>query len=216
LKTPGIVEPNGLDLGEFAALPPEGAFRGRHPELRGRAMILFLGRIHPKKGLDLLIPALARLGKEARLVIAGPDQQGYRTVVEGMIRREGVGDRVIFTGMLHGMERVAALRDADLFVLPSYQENFGIAVAEALAAGTPVVISDQVNIHREIAAAGVGQVVETNVAPLAAAIEAWLGDEKRRRSAGERGRDFVRERYDWRRIAEAWREHYGQWRKRDG
>ena len=117
-------------------------------------------------------------------------------------------DRVIFTGMLRGRERVEALVDADLFVLPSYQENFGIAVIESLAAGTPVVISDQVNICNEIRAAGVGGVVPTQVEPLAPEIARWMSDERLRSDASRRAIPFVRERYDWNQIARRWVEHY--------
>lgn len=113
--------------------------------------MLFLSRIHEKKGLDLLIPAFAaaRTG-DAVLLLAGPDVGGYLATVEQMIRSAGIERRVIYANMLTGRTRLAALGGSDLFVLPSYQENFGIVVVEALAAGTPVLISDQVNIHRHI------------------------------------------------------------------
>jgi glycosyltransferase involved in cell wall biosynthesis len=110
--------------------------------------------------------------------------------------------------MLHGAERIAAMAEADLFALPSYQENFGIAVVEALAAGTPVVISDQVNIHQEISQAGVGGVVPTEIEPLAGELKRWMGDEKLRAGAASKAKAFVRERYDWEKIAARWEEHY--------
>ncbi len=150
-------------------------------------MLLFLSRIHYKKGLDLLIPAIAKLKhQDATLVIVGPDDAGYGQEMQRLAAEKNVQDRVIFAGTLYGGERLPALVDAELFVLPSYQENFGIAVVEALAAGTPVVISDQVNIHREISAAGVGGVVPTQIDALAAELDRWLGDEALRRAAAER------------------------------
>jgi glycosyltransferase involved in cell wall biosynthesis len=205
LKAPAVVEPNGLDLSEFDSLPPRGTFRARFPQIGQRRAVIFLGRLHHKKGLDLLIPAFARgAPADAILVLAGPDDDGYQRKVEQIIEENDLASRVVFTGMLRGRERVEALVDADLFVLPSYQENFGIAVIEALAAGCPVVISDQVNIHTEITAARVGAVVPTEVGALSMEIASWLNDAKLREDVGRRGPAFVRERYDWNRIARDW------------
>lgn len=206
---PAIVEANGVDFQEFDRLPERGTFRAAHPALGERPIVLFMSRLHRKKGLELLIPAFAQLDvPEAQLVIAGPDQGDYRAEVESMMRAHDLGDRVLFTGMLRGSSRVAALADADLFVLPSHQENFGIVVVESLASGTPVVISDQVNIHREITAAGAGGVVPLDAAALAAEMSRWLGDEQRRADAAVRGAAFVRERYDWNQIAARWVDRY--------
>ena len=208
LSPPAIVEPNGLDLAEFNDLPPAGTFRSRHPSLGDRPIVLFLSRIDPKKGLDLLIPAFAAGPKEAMLVIAGPDLAGYRAAVEAMVEKHGLNDRVIFTGMLRGRDRVEAMTAATIFALPSYQENFGIVVAESLAAGVPVVISDQVNIHAEISRAGVGGVVPAQIEPLAAELRRWLEDGSMRAQAAARCRGFVWEHYDWVKIAERWIGHY--------
>jgi glycosyltransferase involved in cell wall biosynthesis len=174
-------------------------------------MLLFLGRIHEKKGFDLLIPALKRLSNaDAMLVIAGPDDGNYQAAVMEMVRQADLAPRVIFTGMLYGSERVAALVDADLFVLPSYQENFGLAVVEALAAGTPVVISDQVNIHHQITANQLGAVVPTNVDALAGELARWLDDPAVRRAASQRARRFVFEEFDRQKLAASWIELYQQ------
>ena len=209
IRAPVVVEPNGIDLREFETLPPPGTFRARYHLPDGTPIVLFLSRLHPKKGLDLLVPAFARIQpSNAVLVIAGPDEDGYQTRVERWVAECGVADRVLFTGMLTGADKLAALADADLFVLPSYQENFGIAVVEALAAGTPVVVSDQVNIWREIVAAGAGAVVRTDVENLAATLTTWLGDSRRREAAAQVGRPFALARYDWTLIAARWREHY--------
>jgi glycosyltransferase involved in cell wall biosynthesis len=211
LKPPAIVEPNGLDMSEFNDLPPRGRFRAPFSIASDRPIVLFLSRIHPKKGLDLLVPAFARGNlADALLVIAGPDDAGYRGEVERMIADNALTGRVLFTGMLKGAARIEALVDADLFALPSYQENFGIAVAESLACGTPVVISDQVNIHPEITAAGVGGVVPLDADRLAGELHRWMTDTPLRQSAVERARPLVRERYDWNQIARRWREHYSR------
>ncbi|MCX5892045.1 MAG: glycosyltransferase, partial [Deltaproteobacteria bacterium] len=118
-----------------------------------------MGRINFKKGLDLLVQALAQVVRrrpDVHLVVAGPDNDGWGARVKDWLKAAGISDYATFTGRLLGEEKPAALRDARMFVLPSYSENFGLAVVEALACGLPVVISDQVNIWREVEAAGAG------------------------------------------------------------
>jgi len=204
-----LIETLGLDLSEFETLPPAGTFRSRYPAIGRRRIVLFLGRLHPCKGLELLIPAFDEVApRDAALVIAGPDSDGYRANLEDQIATRQLTDRVLFTGMLHGAERVAAFADADLFVLPSYHENFGIAVVEALAAGTPVLITNQVNIWQDVAAASVGGVVKTDAQALANELRRWMTDENLRKAAAERARPFVWQRYDWRQIAMRWADHY--------
>lgn len=215
LKSKSIVAPNGVDLHEFGELPSPGTFRSQYPRLGDRPIVLFLSRLHPKKGLDLLVPAFAQIANDvkmsgATLVIAGPDSDGYRAQVEGMAVRHGMMDRVLFTGMVTGVQRIALLAEAKLFVLPSYQENFGNVVIESLAAGTPVIVSDQVNLQAEVKAAGVGGVVPTQVEPLALEMLRWMGDADLRRSAQEKARPFVWENYDWMKIAERWKKLYGE------
>ncbi len=210
LHPPAIVEPNGVDLREFDDLPARRTFRAKHPEIADKPMVLFLSRVHPKKGLDLLVPAFAAAAPpQAMLVIAGPDCDGYAAQVRDAAQRAGIGQRVIFSGMLRGRDRLEPMVDADLFVLPSYQENFGIVVAEALACGCPVIVSDQVNIHPDVYAAGVGQVVPTKIEPLGAALKRWLVDDAQsRQAAAAKAPAFVRERYDWNQIAQRWVGHY--------
>lgn len=209
LRAPAVIESNGVDLSEFAMMPDSGRFRRELPKIGDRPMVLFLSRLHGKKGLDLLIPAFASLeDKNAVLVLAGPDDRGYRVEVEALIAKHGIGDRVTLTGMIKGQQKLAALADADVFVLPSYQENFGIAVVEALAAGTPVIVSDQVNIHDEINKAGVGAVVPTQVESLAKTLDRWLKDEQLRSAAASRTREFVKHNYDWNEIAARWMQRY--------
>ncbi len=209
LRAPSLVEGIGLDWQEFAKAPPRGTFRSRFPMIGGRPMLLFLSRIHYKKGLDYLIDAFAQVrDRESVLVIAGPDVDGYQTEVQKRIVRAGLVDRVIFAGMLTGVDRISAMMDADLFLLPSRQENFGVVVAESLAAGTPVIISDRVNLHPQITAADVGEVVQLDSSKIATAIDTWLADPDRRRAAGERARIFARSQFDWTVLAEHWAGHY--------
>ena len=208
LRSSGIVEPNGIDVPEFERRCERGGFRHAHGISADRAVVLFLGRLHPKKGLDLLLPAFARLAGEPLLVLAGPADEAYRRHLEAELARLNITDRVLFTGMLLGEDKRAAFADADLFVLPSYQENFGIAVAEAMASGLPVVLSDQVNIADEVVRAGAGGVVPTNVDALSAELSRWLSDANLRARAGAIAGQFARGRYDWVGIAGRWTMHY--------
>ncbi|MGH9957479.1 MAG: glycosyltransferase, partial [Pyrinomonadaceae bacterium] len=214
LKAAKIVEPNGVELAEFDPLPPANTFRARY-QLGDRPIVLFMGRLHPKKGLDLLIPAFAQAApKEAALVIAGPGSREYVEKVHALIHHNGLGERTLLPGMLYGQDRIAALTDADLFVLPSYQEAAPIAVIESLAAGTPVVISDRINICDQIANAAVGGVVTPNIPALSKELSNWLGDADRRQRASLKARAFVSEHYDWNRIARCWIDHYGRLAKK--
>lgn len=140
------------------------AFRELLPQLGGRPYLLFLSRIHPKKGCDLLIEAFAAIAKdhpEIDLVMAGPDQMNWRRSLEQRATALGVAQRIFWPGMLSGDAKWGAFLGAEAFVLPSHQENFGIVVAEAMAAGKPVLITDKINIWREVEAVG-GGLVETD------------------------------------------------------
>jgi glycosyltransferase involved in cell wall biosynthesis len=134
-------------------------FYERYPELRNKKLALFMGRIHPKKGCDLLIDAFAKVllqHPEWHLLMAGPDQSGWRAELMRRAFELGLSTRVTWTGMISGALKWGALRAAKVFALPSHQENFGISVVEALAVGLPTVISNKVNIWREIVADGGG------------------------------------------------------------
>ena len=192
LAAPTVTVPNGIDRREFAA-PDPAAFRAGVPELRRHAgpLAVFLGRLHPVKGLEELIPGFARCGVPgAKLALVGPGEASYERKLRRLAAACGAGDRVSFCGMRHGAGRVDALAAADLFVLPSYQENFGVAAAEALACGVPVLLGRGVNLAGEIAGAGVGAVCETDAAALAGELRRWLGDRPACRRAGVRARAF--------------------------
>ena len=201
LKPRAFVIPNGLDWDEFESRPARGAFR-RAQGVGERPLIVFLSRLHHKKGLDLLLPAFAKLSdSRVMLALIGPGERSYVEQLRAQAAQLGVGDRVIVPGMIAGRARLEALRDADLFCLPSYQENFGVSVIEALGVGTPVLISDQVNIHREVAAAGVGEVVPCQVEPLAARLAAMLSDRPRLAEMASRARPWVEGTFRWDAIA---------------
>jgi glycosyltransferase involved in cell wall biosynthesis len=167
----GTAEPKGdpkMELLEFFA---------RYPELRGKNLALFMGRIHPKKGCDLLIEAFAKvLGPHPNwhLVIAGPDQVGWREELNCRAEQLGLAPRMTWTGMLAGTMKWGALRAAEIFVLPSHQENFGIAVAETLAAGVPALISNKVNIWREVEGDRAGMVSEDTLEGICGLLQAYL------------------------------------------
>jgi glycosyltransferase involved in cell wall biosynthesis len=210
-NTPGVVVPLGLDLKEYENLPGPGKFRRRFPEVGEKKIILFLGRLNFKKGLELLAKAFAQVAREredVHLVLAGPADPGYGEKVKKWLADEGLLARATFTGMLLGEEKLAALRDATLFVLPSYSENFGLAVVEAMACGLPVIISDQVNIWREVQEGGAGRVGPCQAAWFAGAMAELLAQEDRRRRLGERGAALVRERFQWSHLARRLEEVY--------
>jgi len=200
---PGVVVPLGLDLTDYSALPEPGTFRRSHPEIGERPILLFLSRLNFKKGLDVLIQATARViaaGIDAHLVLAGPDG-GMEASARRWIAEAGLEGRSTFTGMLRGKDKLAAFVDAALFVLPSLSENFGISVVEAMACGTPVLVSDRVNIWREIVADGAGIAEPPAPDAFAAAMLSLLNDEPRRRAMGQAARASVARRYQWNTIA---------------
>ncbi len=210
LRAPSFVVPNGLDWEQYRTLPPRGALRARWG-LDDAPLVLFLGRLHFKKGLDLLIPAFDEVRKKiaaAQLVIVGPENDDYGEKVRGWVRERGLHNTVHFVGPLHGQDVAQAYVDADVFALPSYTENFGITVAEAMACALPVVISDQVNIHAEITQAGAGLVTHCDVDEVANALVDLLCDTERRRNMGEAGRRLVQEKYTWPAIEEALTREY--------
>ena len=168
--------------GAAAPPPDEGgrlsaALLARWPELRGQRLALFLGRIHEKKGCDLLIEAFAQVSgthPEIRLVMAGPDADGWTNELQQRASRLGVSDRIIWTGMLTGDLKWGAFYASEVFCLPSHQENFGVAVAEALACGRPVLLSDKVNIWREIENDAAGWVAPDTLDGTVSTMSRWL------------------------------------------
>jgi glycosyltransferase involved in cell wall biosynthesis len=174
-----------VGLGTLAPPDADGSyFLGRFPQLRGCRILLFMGRLHPKKGCDLLMEAFAATlaaDPEWRLVFAGPDELGWQGELVARLKELAIADRVIWTGMLRGVEKWAALHAAEVFALPSHQENFGIAVAEALACRVPVLISRAVNIWREIDGATAGLVAPDTLVGTTDLLRRWqaLADSER-------------------------------------
>ncbi len=172
-----VVVPYGISEPEGDPIAQAEVFLASFPALRGRRFLLSMGRIHQKKGCDLLLQAFARVAGEAPdldLVMAGPDQVGWQAALEAMAADLGVAARVHWPGMIAGDLKWGALRSAEAFVLPSHQENFGIAVVEALAAGRPVLISNQVNIWPQIEAEHVGLVDDDTLDGTERLLRRWL------------------------------------------
>lgn len=172
-----IVVPYGIATPTGDADAQKQAVLHRFPELAGKRSLVFLSRVHEKKGCDLLIRAFAKIApsdESLRLVFAGPDQAGCGDGLRALAQQLGIAARIVWTGMLTGDLKWGLLRLAEAFVLPSHQENFGIAVAEALACGTPVLISNKVNIWREIETDRAGIVDEDDEPGTVRLLEKWL------------------------------------------
>ncbi|MGB6546533.1 MAG: glycosyltransferase [Candidatus Acidiferrales bacterium] len=201
-----FVVPCGVDE-EWFSVPESAAERRIAQQLEHLGncpLVVYFGRIDFKKGLDLLAAAfgiVARSNRKARLVLAGPESPGYGAKVRSWLRDANVLERTTFLGPLAGAYRVALLRRARLVVLLSYSENFGQVVAEAMAAGAPVVISDRVNIWPEIERAGAGVVVPCDSGAAAHAIETLLADPVAAREMGTRGREWVEGNWTWAKVA---------------
>jgi glycosyltransferase involved in cell wall biosynthesis len=205
LRGKPVIIPNGINPESFRILPAKGLFRNRLGLNSQTPLILFLGRINFKKGLDLLVPSFSTVAKaypKARLAIVGPDNEGYKTKVRHWCNEQGIEDKTLFADYISLEEVKQAYIDADVFVLPSYTENFGMTVVEAMACGCPVVISNQVNIWREVQAFGAGLVTKLDPRALADAIIQILKDKTVAREMGRLGRSAVMENYSWPNIAE--------------
>ena len=180
-----------------SAPPPDSdhlrhAFFERVSAVQGHRFLLYLGRIHRKKGCDLLLDAFAAIASQdpgLHLVMAGPDQQGWAADLRRIAEQHGLDHRVHWPGMLRGDSKWGAFYSSEAFILPSHQENFGIAVAEALGCGIPVLLADKVNIADEIDADGAGFVEPDTPAGILRLLERWLATpdadraEMRRRAA---------------------------------
>jgi glycosyltransferase involved in cell wall biosynthesis len=209
-----LVVPLAVNISEFERLPARGGIAALYPELAGKQLVVFLGRLAPKKGLNLLVDGFAAIANRfpnAHLVIAGPDEQGVGRQIAARLQKLGMANRSTITGMLVGEAKLSLLADTDVWVLPSYDENFGIAVIEALACGRPVVISDKVNVHPEVSAAGAGLVVSCDANAVAGAIARLLSDNSLAVQLGTNGKRMVAEQFTWDRAARQLSAAYRDW-----
>jgi glycosyltransferase involved in cell wall biosynthesis len=197
LTAPIAIIPNGVQVPERVN---REVFYAAFPQLRDRRIVLYLGRLHYKKGLDLLCRAWATVHTafpDAHLVIAGPDSENTRARIGKMVDEAGTKSSVTFAGMLAGESKWAALAAASVFVLPSYSEGFSVAILEALAMGIPVVISDKCNFP-EVVQNRCGWVTTATAEPVASALKESLAlSEQERSELGSNARSLAQRRYDW-------------------
>lgn len=205
VKTPFAIIPLGLDIAPFRTLPDPAIFRTQY-EIGDAPVILSLGRIDRVKGLDVLIDAFADVHitcPNARLIIAGDGDATLLVELQTQAQSLGVAEQVIWAGFLQGEAKLAALAAANLFVMPSHSENFGIAAVEALAAGLPTIVSTGVAVHHEISEAGAGVAVPVSTAPLANAMRNLLADAPRRAAMRSAALDLAQTRFSQEGMAHA-------------
>lgn len=197
LKNPIAIIPNGIDLSEYVASQDELKKTER--------TILFLSRIHPKKGIELLIEAWSRvpasLKKNWKVRIVGNGEESYINTLNQQINKKGLAEELAIEGPLFHEEKIIAFRDADLFVLPTYSENFGIVILEALASETPVITTKGAP-WEELNSQHAGWWIEIGVDPLVEALtEALKLTDSERRSMGLNGRTLVEANYSIQSVA---------------
>ncbi|MCB1209032.1 MAG: glycosyltransferase, partial [Verrucomicrobiales bacterium] len=193
---PEIV-PLGVDLRGFDTMPDGAEFAAKYPELKGKPFVLFLSRIDPKKGLDLLIPAFASSAAAANtfLVIAGRGDPGYEAKLHAAVAQAGLSNRVVWTGHLAGSLKLSALSSATLFVLPSHSENFGIALLEAMAAGCACISSPEVALAKDVAEDNAVEIVPRSIEDWSRALDRLIRNAPRRELLSKNARRVAHERY---------------------
>ena len=172
---------------------------------RKKKIILFLGRINWIKGLDILVKAYSRLAKErsdVHLLIVGSDEERYGEKVKSWLKNESISARVTFTGMLTSREKLEAFTGSDVFALPSYSENFGMAAVEAMACNVPVIISNKVGIYKEVESTKAGLIIATNPNELYDALVKLLDNKRESLEMGKRGRKLVEEHFAIEKVAD--------------
>ncbi len=209
-KDNGAVLPLVMDLSPFEKLPGAELARQRFPALQtSDTKLLFLSRVHPKKGVDLLIRAVGELRKRSRkvtLLAAGPAEPGYVEQLKQLAGQLGIEDRIEFPGMVRGEEKLSLYQAADVFVLPTSQENFGLVLLEAMACRLPVITTRGVDIWKELAEAGAA-ITERDPQAIASAIEDMLRTSNLS-ERGEKGRAWVFENMNPHCVASKYQELY--------
>ena len=198
----GVVIPLGGDVPEGDAASLRSAFFARFPKARGRRQLLFLGRLHLKKGLDrilAILPSIVKTFPDVLLTVVGDGAPDFEAALRNSIAALGMEDSVMMTGRLDGADKWGAYASAELFLLPSRQENFAITVAESMHMGIPVIISSKVNTWPYVTKAGAGLVLDENRIEVALkdAILCLLRDDGTRKSMGQHGLNFARKHLTW-------------------
>jgi glycosyltransferase involved in cell wall biosynthesis len=205
LHAPSVIVPHGIELPETDKLPAKGEFRAKFLNAHSGPVLLYLGRLHAKKGLELLLAAFEQVASRnatVKLVIAGGgDPPRYAEHIGQLVEQAGLEKRVVLTGKLDNAAKLAALVDADLFVLPSYAENFSFAMFEALAHRVPVIVSESLNLAGEVRRYRAGLTPPRDPAAFSTAILELLADEARRKQMGENGFELAKL-YSWQSTGE--------------
>ena len=197
-----IVVPNGVEPEDFVVYSQNGDIRKKYPELIDKKVITFLGRIHPIKGIDRLCYAFAQVleqSKDVHLLIVGPDEGGYKSVIMEILTTLKITDNVTFTGMITGHEKMNVLRSSDIFCLPSYHEAHSMSITEALMCGLPVIIS-RASKFAEVEKVNAGIVFDSKPNEIASAILKLLGNNKLCKEMGENGKRLIYEKYTWDKV----------------
>jgi glycosyltransferase involved in cell wall biosynthesis len=192
------IVPNGMNLNDFIVLPERNTFRTQFQIPEGKQLILFMSRLNLKKGLDLLLPAykqVASMRNDCLLILAGPDD-GYLSETESFIKENNLADRIKLVGMLTGKDKLSALADADIFVLPSHSEGFSIATLEALISGVPSLLSDRVGFGETILETNAAHLVDLNEDSIVNGLNKMLDDKEYCQTLSKNGRSLVKNRYD--------------------
>jgi glycosyltransferase involved in cell wall biosynthesis len=211
IRAPSIVIPLGVPSISVKDCSPSTVLSETCPAFRGKTILLFLSRLDPVKGLDILLLALGQLAREREdfaLVVAGEGSEQYKNEMVALADKCGIARHVCFYGSVFDTAKWQILSEADIFVLTSYHENFGLAVAEALTAGLPVVISKNVNIADEVRAARAGIVVDCCPNNVRNALETLLDSAQLRREMGGRGRFLAAKRFAWPNIVRTLNDAY--------
>ena len=213
IRQTGIV-PLVMDMAPYRTLPARQQCRTKVPGNPNTTTVAYMGRLHPQKGVDRLVSAAIELhksGQPVEVLIAGAGDQAYRESMEKMAEEAGIGDRVHFLGHIGGTRKINMLRGADILVLPSFQENFGLVLVEALACGTPVITTRAVDIWPELEASGSSKVIDNPDASLvASAIRELAQDPARREEMGRLGRAWVLEHLEPQRVLDQFESLYGR------
>jgi glycosyltransferase involved in cell wall biosynthesis len=198
LQPESFIVPNPVDMQEFKSLPVRGIFRNIYRILPDEKIILYLGRIEARKGLNVTLMAFARSMSAysgVRLILAGPDEDNHSKELRDLASQLGITDQVLFTGYLNPPQRLNAYADADIFILTSRSENFGVAVVEAMACGLPVIVSDQVGLAEVIQQEKAGLVTPLDPNKISAALITLLQDSQLCQQIGRRGRRVAHEQF---------------------
>lgn len=204
IKTPMMFVPNGIYRHDYETQIDQQVFYQEFPHTRNKTLIIFLARVDPKKGLDLLATAFSQVYvqfPQAHVIVAGPDNTGFLPTAQKYFTEAGCLEAVTFTGMLTGNMKYAALAAASIYVAPSYSEGFSMSVLEGMASGLPCVITTGCNFP-EATIAQVAYVVDIDAEAIANALIKCLSNPQQAKAMGDRAREFIFANYTWEQSAQ--------------